>query len=323
MLQYVLRGQYQDIVMLFGVLFAFFMTMVMTKAMFHKLPTDQGREFAVDGKLSRGKPRGAGIVFVLVFAVTALLFASPSIEMTIYLVLIVLAMLTGFLDDAAKTPWGEYRKGLLDLLIAVFVAVTYLVYNSNDVTLAIFDVSFTIPKVVFGILVVILVWASINVTNCTDGVDGLSATLSIITLATIYVVNRVLMTMGEFDYLIPLFIVALLAYLWFNAPPSSLLMGDAGSRAMGLFIAIAILKTGSPFLYLLVALEIIVDGGIGLVKVSLLRFLKISILKNTRTPLHDHVRKNIENKWENAQVVFRFAIIQIMISVATVYLLLC
>lgn len=99
-------------------------------------------------------------------------------------------------------------------------------------------------------------------------------------------------------------------------------MGDAGSRAMGLFIAIAILKTGSPFLYLLVALVIIVDGGIGLVKVSLLRFLKISILKNTRTPLHDHVRKNIEKNWENSQVVFRFAIIQIVISAATVYLLL-
>lgn len=322
MLQYVLRGQYEDSVMLLGVLFAFFMTVIMTKVMFRRLPADQGREFAVDGTLSKGKPRGAGIVFVFVFASTALLFAKVSVEMVIYLVLVVLAMLTGFLDDAAKTPWGEYRKGLLDLLIAVFVAVTYLVYNNNDVTLAIFHVTFTIPKVLFGILVVILVWASINVTNCTDGVDGLSATLSIITMATIYVVNRVLMTMGEFAYLIPLFIMVLLAYLWFNAPPSSLLMGDAGSRAMGLFIAIAILKTGSPFLYLLVALVIIVDGGIGLVKVSLLRFLKISILKNTRTPLHDHVRKNIEKKWENSQVVFRFAIIQIVISAATVYLLL-
>lgn len=323
MLQYVLGESFQRIVMLVGVLFAFIMTIVMTKVLFHKLPADQGREFAVDGSLSKGKPRGAGIVFVLVFTVSALLFASLSVEMVAYLVLIVLAMLTGFLDDAAKTPWGEYRKGLLDLLIAVLIAVTYLVYNSSEVTLALFGVSFTLPKVVFGILVVILVWASINVTNCTDGVDGLSATLSIITLATIYVIDRLLMTMGAFGYLIPLFIVALLAYLWFNAPPSSLLMGDAGSRAMGLFIAIAILKTGSPFLYLLVALVIIVDGGIGLVKVSLLRFLKISILKNTRTPLHDHVRKNIEKKWENAQVVFRFAIIQIMISVVTVYLLMC
>ena len=95
-------------------------------------------------------------------------------------------------------------------------------------------------------------------------------------------------------------------------------MGDAGSRAMGLFIAIAVMKTGSPFLYLLVAFVLMVDGGIGLVKVTLIRVLKINILKNIRTPLHDHVRKNMG--WSNAQTVFKFAIIQIMISAAVVWL---
>ena len=55
------------------------------------------------------------------------------------------------------------------------------------------------------------------------------------------------------------------------------MMGDAGSRAMGIFISLAVLKTGSPFLFLLVALILILDGGLGLVKVALLRFLKIHI----------------------------------------------
>lgn len=95
-------------------------------------------------------------------------------------------------------------------------------------------------------------------------------------------------------------------------------MGDAGSRAMGLFISIAVLKSGCPFFYIPAALVFIADGGLGLIKVSLLRYLKIKILKNTRTPLHDHVRK-VWN-WSNTQTVFRFAIIQIVISVAAVYL---
>jgi phospho-N-acetylmuramoyl-pentapeptide-transferase len=86
---------------------------------------------------------------------------------------------------------------------------------------------------------------------------------------------------------------------------------------MGLFIAIAVMKTGSPFLYILVAFVLMVDGGIGLLKVSLIRFCKIHILTNVRTPLHDHVRKNLG--WSNAQTVFKFAIIQIMISVAVVW----
>ena len=71
------------------------------------------------------------------------------------------------------------------------------------------------------------------------------------------------------------------------------------------------MKTGHPFIYLLLAAVLIVDGGIGLVKVFLLRFLKIAILKNTRTPLHDHVRK--EKGWSDTQVVFRFAIIQMVL----------
>jgi phospho-N-acetylmuramoyl-pentapeptide-transferase len=70
-------------------------------------------------------------------------------------------------------------------------------------------------------------------------------------------------------------------------------------------------------MYLLFAIVFILDGGLGLVKVALLRFLKIHILKNTRTPLHDHVRKNKD--WSNAQVVFRFAIIQIIVSMAAIY----
>jgi phospho-N-acetylmuramoyl-pentapeptide-transferase len=177
-----------------------------------------------------------------------------------------------------------------------------------------------IPPVVFGILTVVLVWASINVTNCSDGVDGLSGTLTIITLMTVFVLDNVLGVEDDFNFCILLFGVCLLGYLWYNATPSKLLMGDAGSRAMGIFIAIAVLKLHSPFMYLLVAAVLIVDGGLGLIKVSLLRFLKIHILKNVTTPIHDHVRKKMG--WSNAQVVFRFAIIQIVISLAAVYLVM-
>ena len=162
--------------------------------------------------------------------------------------------------------------------------------------------------------------ASINVTNCSDGVDGLSGTLTMTTLMTIFIVMELLNVASDFSYNILLFVVCILGYLWFNATPSKLMMGDAGSRAMGLFIAIAILKSGCPVLYIPVAIVLILDGGLGLVKVSLLRFLKIHILKNTRTPLHDHVRK--VKGWSNTQAVFRFVIIQIVVSIAVVYMVL-
>ena len=179
------------------------------------------------------------------------------------------------------------------------------------------------PPVLFGILAVVLIWMSINVTNCSDGVDGLCGTLSIISMLTIYGICQIKSAASPvgidstIKHMILLFAVCLLGYLWFNASPSRLLMGDAGSRAIGFFLALAVLKTGSPLLYIPAALVLIVDGGLGLFKVFLLRFFKIKILKNTRTPIHDHMRKN--KGWSDTQVVFRFAIVQIVISLALLF----
>lgn len=309
-----------EVLSFIGIMAAFLLTCLFMSKCNQLLPKDAGRAFAHDGKLSAGKPRGAGFIFVLVFIGVSLLCGQMTRENLIYIVLVAAAMMTGFLDDCAKTPWGEYKKGILDLVIAVMVAVTYLNFNSSEVYLATLNKTIDIPPVLFGILTVVLVWVSINVTNCSDGVDGLSGTLTIITLLSIYIIDVLAGADMEFGYLLLLFVTCILGYLWFNATPSILMMGDAGSRAMGLFIAIAALKTGSPFLYLLVAVVLILDGGLGLLKVALLRFLKIKILKNTRTPLHDHVRK-VWN-WSNTQAVYRFAIIQVVASVVAIYLYL-
>jgi len=317
MLQLILPEAQHSLMAFGGILFAFVATVWATAKLSKFLPKDAGRAFAHDGKLSAGKPRGAGIIFVLAFVAAALLFVPMTAEITIYLILIVISMMTGFLDDASKTPWGEYKKGFLDLCVAAMVAMTFLKYNSNVVELALFDITITLHPALFAVLAVILVWTSVNVTNCTDGVDGLSGTLTLVTLMTIYCIDRIKGVDESSSFLILLFAVCILGYLWYNATPSKLMMGDAGSRAMGLFISIAILKTGSPFLYIPVALVLILDGGLGLVKVALLRFLKIHILKNVRTPLHDHVRKVWD--WSNTQTVYRFAIIQIILGVAVVY----
>ncbi|MDL2301664.1 phospho-N-acetylmuramoyl-pentapeptide-transferase [Lachnospiraceae bacterium OttesenSCG-928-D06] len=317
MIHNLIPGNYNSIIAMVGILFAFCATVLCTGKLSKYLPKDAGREFAHDGKLSAGKPRGAGIIFVLVFAVAAALFANVNAEIIIYLMLTIISMVTGYLDDASENPWSEYKKGFLDLCIAAMVALTFLQYNSNVIEIALLGIRFTIPRILFALLIVILVWVSVNVTNCSDGVDGLSGTLTIISIMTIYGIDVIRKTVGEFSFLILLFSVCILGYLWFNAAPSKLIMGDAGSRAMGLFISIAILKTGAPLLYIPVAFVILLDGGLGLVKVFLLRFFKIHIMKNIRTPLHDQVRKVWD--WSNTQTVFRFGIIQIIISVALLY----
>ena len=317
MLHFRISDTYDSLLALAGIIFAFGATVFATHKLQGFLPKDAGREFAHDGKLSAGKPRGAGIIFVLCFVAAALLFAPLKAEIIIYLILMVICMMTGFLDDASKMPWGEYRKGFLDLCVAALVAMTYLRYNPSTIELALFHIQLTIPPALFAVFIMALVWTSVNVTNCADGVDGLSGTLAVISVMTVYAADRLLGRGEDFSFLILLFAVCILGYLWYNSTPSKLLMGDAGSRSMGLFISIAVMKTGCPVLYIPIALVLILDGGLGLVKVALLRFLKIRILKNTRTPLHDHVRKAWG--WSNTQTVFRFAIIQIILAVAVIY----
>lgn len=294
-----------------GILVAFVLTFLGLRFPFPFLPVDQGREFAVNGALSKGKTRGVGLTFVTVFVICSLLFMPISREYIIYCILLLAIMLSGYLDDAAKTPWNEYKKGAIDLILAIMTMWTFVNYNPDLLHIHIAHIVVDIPLPVYFILGIILLWVSINVTNCTDGVDGLCASLCCVVISSFTVIFA--KELGNYVIADFIFVSVLLAYLYFNSKPSSMLMGDAGSRALGFYIAVIAMKTGHPLIYLLLAVVLILDGGLGLVKVSLKRFLKISILTNTRTPLHDHARKNKD--WSDTQVVFRFVILQIVFAI--------
>ena len=296
-----------------GFLLAFALTALMDSMFRERLPHDHGRAFAVNGELSKGKARGSGLIFVLCIALVTLAVIPFRVEYLIYTALLIASMLSGYFDDAADTAWNEYKKGLIDFVIAVVAGVTYLNFNGTGVQLL--NWAFRIPYPLYLLLIVVLIWASINVVNCTDGVDGLSASLAVVSIGTFLLAYWE--ELGEYATAGVIFIGALLAYLWSNAKPSTLLMGDAGSRAMGFFLAILALKSNHPFAFLLAALVFIVDGSLGILKISFKRFLHISILKKTLTPLHDHVRKRMG--WSDEQVVARWLILQ---AVASALLLL-
>lgn len=326
---YLLIKQYPNVSMALGFIFTFALTLFLTGKFMHILPADEGREFAVQGGLSKGKPRGAGLIFVICFIIGVLLFSPVfkmklgySAEILVYLVIIFAEMMTGYLDDKAEKPWSRVKKGLLDLAISIELAAMYIYSNSS--TVYILDYKLVVPIWLLGLFVVVLCWVMINVTNCADGVDGLSATLVITTLLSFLAANSCGGSFGHmhgYRYVVVFFIAALLAYMCFNAGPSILMMGDAGSRAMGVFLCITALKSGHPLLIIPFALVIILDGGLGLFKVSIIKITKKKdFMHMVRTPLHDHVRKNLKTGWSNNQCVTRFWIIQILISVVTIYL---
>jgi len=288
-----------------------------------RLPTDQGRVYAVGAEQSKGKPVGAGAIFVPIFVVVCLLIIPFSWRTLAALGCVLLAMLEGYLDDRSHGGWSEYKLGAIDLGISLLAALVLCGFTPVQVWLPLFKAPLMVTPWVYVPLATALVWLSINATNCTDGVDGLSGGLS--AMAFLYLGGILYGILGHQDIsqylLVPhypdgadwalmafVMVGCLAGYLWHNSYPSAVLMGDAGSRPMGLLLGILVLACGNPFLILIVAGVVLINGATGLLKVALLRFFKIGIFKGVRYPLHDHVRQTAG--WSNTQVMVRFVLLQ-------------
>jgi phospho-N-acetylmuramoyl-pentapeptide-transferase len=306
-----------------GVTATAFLTWRLLPRLWHLLPRDGGRANAVAAGDSVGKPVGAGLIFTIVYAAVCLLTVPFSLRELELLACVLLAMVEGFLDDSRPGGWSELRLGVVDFVISLGGALALCQAAPSLVWLPFVREPFMVPAWIYVPIATGLIWLSINATNCTDGVDGLSGSLS--SLSLFYLGIILYGIVGHVDvarYLrVPHYNEAVLyamlcfpmvgclaGYLWHNAHPSAVLMGDAGSRPIGFLLGALAIGTGNPVLLLVVAGVVYVNGATGLVKVALLRFFKIGIFRKVRYPLHDHARQNL--KWSNTQVLLRFVLLQ-------------
>ncbi|MDD7417750.1 MAG: phospho-N-acetylmuramoyl-pentapeptide-transferase [Treponemataceae bacterium] len=318
--------------------FGFLLTFLLLPKFYKFLPSDRGREFTLkdNAEAAKGKPTGSGVVFITFFVLTVLLFVKLDLQQASILVLTWLCMLTGYLDDRSVKGWGEYRKAILDLLICLTASFALYFFNERVMNgekiqfwLPFTTKMFNVPCWLYVLISTIMLWVSINITNCSDGVDGLSSTLALIALIAMGTIFYFILGHKEISayLLVPhlndgaswglmvfTLVGILMGYLWHNAFPSSVLMGDAGSRAIGFFIGVCVMVSGNPLLILVTSTIFFLNGGMGLLKVFLLRFFKIKIFANIRFPLHDHFRK-VKN-WSPTQVLIKFMILQILITIA-------
>ena len=104
----------------------FLITKIFLPKFYVFLPHDRGREFTLNKEISKGKPTGSGSIFITFFVLLSILLAPMNALQLSMVFLTWVTMLTGFLDDRSVNSWGEYRKGLLDLIISVSAA--FLLY---------------------------------------------------------------------------------------------------------------------------------------------------------------------------------------------------
>lgn len=291
------------------------------------LPRDQGRAFAVDADKSVGKPMGAGIFFTAVFAVVVFLFVPWRSDILLFVTVLLLTAGVGLIDDRTG-GLSQYQLAFFDLLAAGLSA--WLLVNGTgtiDLWLPLISGSLGLPSIAVFLIFTVVIWISINATNCSDGVDGLSGSLSVVSLVFLgFLLYGVVGDKATADYLLIPFdpatgpwasiafimVGCLAGYLWHNAPPSTVLMGDAGSRPLGLLIGMLVCASHNVFLIVVVALVILANGGTGIAKVALKRFFKVLVFSRVRFPLHDHFRKEVG--WTGTQVLMRFVIAHLILS---------
>ena len=301
-----------------AVLRFFFRMLLLFKNASRILPFDRGRELAFSGSASKGKHTSAGLFFVLPACALSIVFSRFNTEIYLYILLIILETLAGFFDDNSKYPWGELRKGLIDLFIAALASYVFVFFHNTPFCCLFWHELYSSAA---GYVFVChsAYMGSINVVNITDGVDGLSSGLGAITLLSFFIFSNKFLTMWDFQPVVLAFLGGILAYMFFNASPSTHLMGDSGSRALGMLIALTALKCQAPLLFLVFALVFILDGASSMLKLTVLRTTSNkSFMSTIRTPLHDHVRENMH--YSDAQTVTRFCLFQLFLSV--LYMLL-
>jgi len=307
----------------------------------------------------RGTPTMGGIIILLSTILSTLLWAQLNNRFVLFAMLATLWMGgIGFIDDYLKIVEGKSRGlvakwklvgqvsfgVLLGTLLLFFPVVPVETMPTTATTVPFFKfviVTFTLPWL-YVAFVTLVITGSSNAVNLTDGLDGLASGLSAIGAGAFalfaYIFGRLDATSYLYLFYLPgagelsIFCCALLGgcigFLWFNAHPAQVFMGDTGSLALGgAFGTVAILLK-AEFLLL------IVGGVFALEALSvMLQTGRYKWLKRTRgreyadahrvfrmAPLHHHFEKL---GWHESTVVTRFYILGIfcaMLALATLKL---
>ena len=173
------------------------------------------------------------------------------------------------------------------------------------------------------LLVILIIVATSNAVNVTDGLDGLAAGASVISIMAFsgiaYVVSRV--DWSEYLYLIyvpeaselTVFGAALLGtglgFLWFNAHPAEVFMGDTGSLALGGAIATMAILTKQELLLPIVAGLFVLEAMSVVIQVASFKLTRKRVFR--MAPLHHHFELK---GWSETKVTIRFWIIAILFA---------
>lgn len=220
----------------------------------------------------------------------------------------------GFIDDFKKlvlknTEGLKPSYKMFGLLIIAIVYVLFLIQGlkiGTDIYIPILKVYINMPIFVYILFAIVVILGTTNAINLTDGIDGLSSSVSaiIITCLTVIGISNQIYEVSIFGSIV---IGTVLGFLMFNLHPAKVFMGDTGSLMLGGVISGLALYLKMPLLLIIIAIIPVLETLSVILQVAYFKKTGNRIFK--MAPLHHHFELS---GWKENKVVVVFSLITLV-----------
>ena len=269
--------------------------------------------------IKAGTPTMGGVVILIGLLAALVVVARPNVATLATLLLVSAVAGIGLYDDwqkiSKKRPEGlsvRYKFLLLTLavVLADVLALRYVGVTQNVILPGIERNLVLGPGVVgvalFSLLMLFVIVGATNAVNLTDGLDGLAAGAGAIALLS-YTAIAFLERQYDLAIICGAMVGAIIGFLWYNAHPADVFMGDTGSLAIGGLLAAAAVITKTEVLlpvigglFVLETLSVMVQYAVWRISGRRRRVFKMA-------PIHHHFELS---GWQENKIVVRFWIVQ-------------
>lgn len=278
-------------------------------------------------------PTMGGIVFIFSTILASLItikFSNPYAVGAV--ATLFLFVLIGFKDDYAKIKKNENLAGLkartkllLQIISALFIAGFLYLFSDFNTNLYLPFIKNPVWDMggfalIFWVVVII---ATSNAVNLTDGLDGLATVPSIVALTSfsiiIYITGNAVISsyllmpninIGEVAIVSSALIGALTGFLWYNCHPAEVFMGDSGSLTIGAFLGYLAIISKSEILLLLIGSIFVIETLSVILQVGSYKLRKKRVF--LMAPIHHHFEMK---QWAENKIIVRFWIIAILSNI--------
>jgi phospho-N-acetylmuramoyl-pentapeptide-transferase len=264
-----------------------------------------------------GTPTMGGLIVFTAIAIPYLVLSDRDVQsLAVFGVAIGCAAL-GFADDFVKLvkrrSLGLSARWKLVLQAGFAVGLYYVAVHEvgleSTIELRIFDAQVDIPDAAYLVLVFLVIAGASNAVNLTDGLDGLAAGCCAIVLLAYTAITFITNEQENLALLCACLVGACIGFLWFNAFPASIFMGDTGSLGLGGAIGALAVMTQTEILLIIIGGIFVLEAMSVALQVAAFKAFRRRIL--LMAPVHHHFELLA---WSETKIMLRFWIIAAVCS---------